>query len=133
MLAGVRLGLAIVVALFTSACLVNVEQVSDPSAAFARARAEAGKVQGRRGPAHQLNVLAWDPQDQELVRVSIPMWLAREAAGDGELDLDLDDDQAKLERRLKKRVTLEQLEQASLGTLLEVEEHDGERVMVWLR
>ena len=133
MLAGVRLGLAIVVALFTSACLVNVEQVSDPSAAFARARAEARKVQGRRGPAHQLNVLAWDPRDQELVRVSIPMWLAREAAGDGELDLDLDDDQAKLERRLKKRVTLEQLEQASLGTLLEVEEHDGERVMVWLR
>ncbi len=131
--AGARLGLAMCAALLASACLVNVEHVKDPGAAFAKARAEASRVQGQRGPAQHLNVLAWDPGDQELVRVSSPMWLARKAAGDGELDLDLDDDEARLERRLKRRVKLEELERAGLGTLVEVEEDDGERVLVWLR
>ncbi|HKC12026.1 MAG TPA: sigma factor, partial [Vicinamibacteria bacterium] len=60
-----------------SACFVEVHKVSDPRAAFEKARAEAQRYQGKPGPGHELNVLVYDGHDGELVRVSLPLWLVR--------------------------------------------------------
>jgi hypothetical protein len=109
--------------------------VGDPRAAFAEARDEALAVQGRPGPARELNVLVWDRDDRQLVRVSLPMWLVRKAESAAhEVEYDLDDEQAEhVHRTLRRHVRLEDLEKAGLGVLVEVEEDDGEQVLVWLR
>jgi hypothetical protein len=108
-------------AILQAGCLVHVERVDDPTAtaAFRTARAEALQYQGRPGPARQLNVLVYDPGDKEMVRVSVPMWLARKAAGRVDWDA--------------RRLRLEDIERAGLGILAEVDEEDGEQVLVWLR
>jgi hypothetical protein len=127
-----RLGAAVLAAALTSACLVDVRKVDDPREAFDRARSEASRLHGRRGTAASLNLLAWDPHDHELVRLSIPLALVRKL-DDADLDLDLDERGERLERRLKGRLTLRELERAGLGILVEVDEEDGERVLIWLR
>jgi hypothetical protein len=130
------LGLVLAAAL-QAACLVTVEQVSNRAAAtaFDKARAEAQAVAGRRGPAHELNVLAYDPGDRELVRVSVPMWLARKVAHEGHPEISSEDDSAedRAARAVARHVTLKELEGAGLGVLVEVAEDDGEQVLIWLR
>jgi hypothetical protein len=130
------LGLVLAAAL-QAACLVTVEQVSDRAAttAFDKARAEAQAVAGRRGPAHELNVLAYDPDDRELVRVSVPMWLARKVAHEGYPETSREDDSAedRAARAVARHVSLKELERAGLGVLVEVAEDDGEQVLIWLR
>jgi hypothetical protein len=120
--------------LASSACLVQVSRVRDPGPAFRDARAEAARYAGRPGPARHLNVLVWSPDDGELVRVSVPMWLVRRAARHAEWDeVDLHDEDGQVKEILKRRIRLEDLEKAGLGTLVEVEEEEGEQVLVWLR
>ena len=76
----------------TSGCLVEIDRVADPGAAFAQARREAARFQGRPGPAHTVNVLVYGHDDSQLVRVSVPMWLARKVAKhEGNFDADLGD------------------------------------------
>ncbi len=110
-------------------CLVDIEQVSDPGPAFAEARAEAARVEGRRGPADRLEVLVYDRKDEQLVRVSLPMWVV-EKMGDEEIDIDLDDETAK---HVRSHLKLSELKTAPLGPLVEVEEEDGDQVLVWLK
>jgi hypothetical protein len=111
-------------------CFVQIDHVSDPTRAFSEARAEAARLSGRQGPAHEVNVLVFEPEDHELVRVSLPLWLVRKLArGEGHLD----DDADRAFRSVKAHVRLEDLERAGLGTLVEVESDDGEQVLVWLR
>lgn len=115
-----------------AACLVQVTKVSDAGPLFERARREAQRYQGRRGPAHELNVLVFNPGDRELVRVSVPMWIVRAAERrvDWEKELGDDDDVA---RRVRRHVRLEDIEKAGLGILAEVEDEDGEQVLIWLK
>lgn len=130
-----RIGLlAVVVAVLGWGCFVEVTHVRNPEPLFREARAQAARHAGRPGPAHELNVLAYDPQDRELVRVSLPMWLVRKAERHGNWDLDLDDARGeRAKRSLKRHLRLEDIERAGLGILLEVEEDDGEQVLVWLQ
>ncbi len=122
----------LVAGLLGAGCLVQVDHVKDPSQAFREARAEAARFQGRPGPARQVNVLAYDPDDHELVRVSLPMWLCRKLDHHTQLDFDGDGEE-RAARAVKRHVRLEDLEKAGLGVLLEVEEGDGEQVLIWLR
>jgi len=130
------LGLA-VAALSLGACLVQITHVTDPRPIFGEARAEAERLTGRPGRAHELNVLVWNRDDRELVRVSLPMWIVRKA----ERRIDWDDDDAfDGDRRAKdhvrealRHVRLEDLEKAGVGILAEVEEEGGDQVLVWLR
>lgn len=130
-----RIGLlAVVVAVLGWGCFVEVIHVRNPEPLFREARAQAARHAGRPGPAHQLNVLVFDPKDRELVRVSLPMWLVRKAERHGDWDLDLDDARReRAKRSLKRHLRLEDIERAGLGILLEVEEDDGEQVLVWLQ
>jgi hypothetical protein len=131
-----RLPLLLVTVLAGSACFVRVEHVRDPRPAFDAARREAESLQGRRGPAKELNVLVYEASERKLVRVSIPMWLARkiESKVDWEKEVDWDsDDQERAARRMRRHVNLREIEKAGLGLLVEVDEDDGEQVLVWLR
>jgi hypothetical protein len=129
------LAVAILGGLLATGCFVSVTHVSNPSAAFDEARREAARVAGRPGPARSLQVLVYDPGDRELVRVSLPMWLVRKL--DHEVDLDDEDWDAeggdKVRDALRGRISLRDLEKSALGTLIEVEEEDGEQVLVWLK
>jgi hypothetical protein len=127
------LGVVLAAGLAT-ACFVEIRHVSDPSEAFREAKAEAERLQGRPGPAHHVNVLVYDRDDGELVRVSLPMWLVRKIHHDGEIDLDGDDDGYEhWKRTVRRHVNLNDLAKAGLGVLVEVEEDAGDRVLVWLR
>jgi len=131
------LGLAIAaLSLGEAGCLVQITHVADPRPIFGEARAEAERLTGRPGRAHELNVLVWNRDDRELVRVSLPMWIVRRA----ERHIDWDDDAFDGDRRAKdhvrealRHVRLEDLEKAGLGILAEVEEEGGDQVLVWLR
>jgi hypothetical protein len=132
-------GLAVVVAaVLSSGCLVKVHKSSaaDAASAFREARAEIARLQDRPGRAEELNVLVYDPSDREMVRVTIPIWLALKAERHVDWDdADFDDDDVgeRVARRLKHRVDLRELEKAGRGMLVEVEEDGGEQVLVWLR
>ena len=125
---------SLLVAILTTGCFVEVNHVDDPRPAFNRARAEAAAVAGRPGRAHQVNVLVFEPDDQQLVKVSIPLWLARKIAKHegGEMD-EGDEVGERVQRRLEHRLKLEDLEKAGRGTVVEVEDDDGSQVLVWLR
>jgi hypothetical protein len=111
-----------------SGCLVNVRQVDDPAPAFAKAHAEAASVQGTGKPG-SLNVLVYDPTDHALVRVSAPLWLVRKA---GDIAIgDEEGDEGKQFARLCLRP--ENLEKAGRGVVVEVDEEQGDHVLVWLR
>ena len=119
-----------------AACLVQITRVSDATPVFERARQEAQRYSGRRGPAHELNVLVFDPGDRQLVRVSVPMWLVRAAERRVHWEKEIaghDGDHDQIARRVRRHVRLEDIEKAGLGILAEVEEEDGEQVLVWLR
>jgi hypothetical protein len=141
-----RLAGAVVIAaagLFAGGCLIQVQidEVRDPGPAFKRARSEALRVQGRRGPAHELHALVYEKDEGRLVRVTLPMWVVRKI--EGKIDWDDDDRRRRdhdarergdrLEKRLRRHVTLEDIEKAGLGILVEVEEDDGAQVLVWLQ
>jgi hypothetical protein len=129
-------GLAVVIlgACLASGCFVSVTRVANPAAAFDEARAEAARYAGRPGPARSLQVLVYDPGDRELVRVSLPMWIVRKIEHEADWDDEWDDQGGdKVRHALRGRLTLRDLERSALGTLIEVEEEDGEQVLVWLK
>jgi hypothetical protein len=131
-----RMAVAGLVALLGTGCFVDVTHVSDPEPAFRKARAEAESLARRKGPARSVQVLVYDPDERELVRVSVPMWLARRVEKESnwdEVDLDSAEDGDRALRALGGRISFKDLERMGLGTLIEVEEEDGEQVMVWLR
>jgi len=131
-----RMAVAGLVALLGTGCFVDVTHVSDPEPAFRKARAEAESMAGRKGPARSVQVLVYDPDERELVRVSVPMWLAHRIEKESnwdEVDLDSAEGGDRALRALRGRISFKDLERTGLGTLIEVEEKDGEQVMVWLR
>ncbi len=124
----------------SAGCFVKVEHVANPESRFRAALDEAGTYQGRSGPAREPNVLVYDSSDGEMVRVSIPVWLAnklvRHVKAD-DIDLDSDDSEAdqRVARALKRslrRGDLRDLSALPLGILASVES-DDERVLVWMK
>ncbi len=127
--------MATLAAVLETGCLVQITKVADPRPIFAQARLEAGRYAGRRGPAHEVNVMVWDADDQQLVRVAVPMWLVKKMERHVDWDdVGMDDEGGnRVRRALKRHIAIEDLEKAGLGTVIEVEEHDGEQVLVWLK
>jgi len=106
--------------------------VDNPGAAFAKARAEVARVQGRPGRPGHLEVLVYDRAEGQLVRASLPMWLVHKMDDGDDIDLDFEEG-GDTARRVKGRLRLEDIEKAGRGVLVEVEEEDGDLVLVWLR
>jgi hypothetical protein len=127
------LGLALL-ALVPAACLVEIREVRDPASAFREARAEAERDQRRPGRAHRINVLAFDADEGRLVRVSVPLWLARKIEG----HIDLGDEggralERSFGRKVARRIRIDDLAAAGRGLIADVEDDDGGQVLVWLR
>lgn len=120
-----RLAVLVAVVLAAAGCLVETREVRDPAPAFDAARGAAARVQGRPGPARQLNILAYDPHDHELTRVRLPLWLAKKALREGDLDAG-----GEAGERAVARLRERGLERVPLGTLVEADD-DGERVLIW--
>jgi hypothetical protein len=77
-------------------------------------------------PPKNLYVLAFDPDDGRIVRVSIPFWLLRMQAGDATIDfngnrMDLED----------LKLTVEDLERYGPTLIVDHQESGGDRVLVW--
>jgi hypothetical protein len=126
--------LAVILAAATqAACLVQITRVSDAGPVFEQARREALRYQGRRGPAHELNVLVFERDEGKLVRVSVPMWIVRAAERRVDWEKEMYEGRDDVAWRVRRHVRLEDIEKAGLGILAEVEEEDGEQVLVWLR
>lgn len=123
----------LVAAVLAAGCLVEIEKVADPRAAFASARAEVARVQGRPGRPGHLEVLVYDRAEGQLVRASLPMWLVHEMHEGDDVDLDFGAEGGEAARRVRSRLRLEDVEKAGRGVLIEVEEEDGDQVLVWLR
>jgi hypothetical protein len=122
------LALAVAAAVLGAGCYLEVEKVDDPGPAFAQARREVSRVQGRSGPPKNLRALVYDHEERELVRARLPVSLV-EKVDDGGIDLDLGDE---AEERVRAQLRLGDLRDAPLGPLVEVDEEDGDRVLVWL-
>jgi hypothetical protein len=121
--------LAVAVAVLLGAgCYLEVDTVDDPGPAFAEARRQASRVEGRPGPPENLWALVYDNEKGELVRARFPVGVV-ENVDDGGIDLDLGDE---AEERVRAHLRLGDLEDAPLGPLVEVEEEDGDQVLVWL-
>jgi hypothetical protein len=128
-----RIGLVAAAALLIAGCYVNVRHVSDAGPAFAEARREAAELKGQSGRPETLNILAYDPDDKELVRVQVPMWMAEKIGENGDVEVELDgEDRERMRRHLERDLRLEDLQKAGYGVLVEVHEDGGERVLIWL-
>jgi len=115
-------------------CLVHVDHVRDPGPAFKDAYEEASRAGRRGGSPGKLALLAYDSDDGELVRLELPLWMVRKVCDeDGGFDIDLDGRDEERARKLRRRIRWEDIEDAGPGVLLEVEDDDGQRVLVWLR
>jgi hypothetical protein len=122
-------------ALLETGCIVQITKVADPRPIFQQARLEAERYAGRPGRARQVNVLVYEPDKGQLIRVSVPIWLVKKMEHHMDWDeIDVDDEDADhVKRVLKRRIRLEDIEKAGLGMLVEVDEEDGEQVLVWLK
>ena len=128
-----RWAAVLALAVLETGCFVTVTKVADPRPVFAQARLEAEKQAGRTGPARAIHVLVYDPDDKKLVRASVPMWLAKKLDRAEWKDVELDEETEDVGRLLRRRIRLADIERAGLGTFVEVDEEDGEQVLVWLK
>jgi hypothetical protein len=84
------------------------------------------KVPERVSSPEALNVLAFDPDDGRVVKVSIPFWLLRMRMRDTRIDfngnrMDLED----------LKLTVEDLERFGATLIVDHKSQSGERVLVW--
>jgi hypothetical protein len=97
----------------------------DERGRFLRANADRAAQPTARRP-DQLYVLAFDPDDERIVKVTIPFWLLRFKARGATVDfnggrLDLED----------LKLTVEDLERFGPTLIVEHKSARGERVLVW--
>jgi hypothetical protein len=120
-------------AVVASGCLLHVDHVSDAGAVFREAREQAAEARTRGGAPRVLGLLAYDADDGELVRLEVPIDLARRTCEkEGGFGVTLGGKHERMARRLRHRWRWEDVGDAGPGVLLEV--HDaGERVLIWLR
>ena len=97
----------------------------DERGQFLRANTDRAARPGAKTP-DQLYVLAYDPDDQRVVKVAIPFWLLRFKKHGATVDfnggrLDLED----------LKLTVEDLERFGPTLIVDHQEPSGERVLVW--
>jgi len=113
---------------------VSIHHVDDPTAAIGAARAEAQRLQQQPGHAHRINVLVFDPDDGEMVRVSLPIWLASKFEHQAGLGAEAGRAMDRgVGAELARHITLKELAAAGRGLIADVEDEDGSQVLVWLR
>jgi hypothetical protein len=74
-----------------------------------------------------LHVVAFDPADNHLKRLTLPFWLLRLSGSSGEIKIGDD----VLENVRGARLSVKDVEDAGPGLLIDHAERDGRRVLVW--
>lgn len=88
-------------------------------------RANVDRPAGTERP-QTLNVMAFDPHDEKVVRMELPFWLLRLKGGGGRFDIGRSNvDLARM------RLTVEDLERYGPILILDQKDTDGSRVLVW--
>ena len=88
-------------------------------------RANTDRPAGTQRP-QTLNVMAFDPRDEKVVRVELPFWMLRLKMGGGRFDIGRSNvDLARM------RLTVEDLERFGPALILDQKDTDGSRVLVW--
>lgn len=88
-------------------------------------RANVDRPAGTQRP-QTLNVMAFDPHDEKVVRLELPFWLLRLKGGGGRFDIGRSNvDLARM------RITVEDLERYGPILILDQRDTDGSRVLVW--
>lgn len=89
--------------------------------------AERARTNPSAAPIQNLHILAWDPSEDKLVRLTIPWWLVRmKSSGGVRLNSGtsiFDDDDVSL--------GVEDLERHGPGLILDASDRRGQRVLVW--
>lgn len=88
-------------------------------------RANTDRPAGGQRP-QTLNVMAFDPRDEKVVRLELPFWLLRLKSGGTRFDIGRSNvDLARM------RITVEDLERYGSILILDQKDTDGSRVLVW--
>jgi hypothetical protein len=88
-------------------------------------RANVDRPAGTERP-QTLNVMAFDPHDEKVVRMELPFWLLRLKGAGGRFDIGRSNvDLARM------RLTVEDLERYGPILILDQKDPDGSRVLVW--
>lgn len=81
-----------------------------------------------RVPLTGLRVLAWEPRDRKLVRLTLPFWMLRLGGGHR---IRLSGREAALGSDVSLNVTADDLERRGPGLILDYATPRGERLLVW--
>jgi hypothetical protein len=88
-------------------------------------RANVDRPPGTQRP-QTLNVMAFDPHEEKVVRMELPFWLLRLKGSGGRFDIGRSNvDLARM------RITVEDLERYGPILILDQKDTDGSRVLVW--
>ena len=88
-------------------------------------RANTDRPNGTQRPSN-LNVMAYDPDDEKVVRMEIPFWLLRLKSGGSAFNFGSGDFDLK-----KLRLTVEDLEKFGPTLIVDHKDRKGARVLVW--
>lgn len=84
----------------------------------------------RKTPIEALHVMVWEPSEERVVSLTIPFWLIRMTNG-RPIKLSASDDGREVAPQLK--ITADDLERFGPGLILQYNDEDGERVLVWAK
>jgi hypothetical protein len=100
--------------------------------AFRAALQQVDRIQStpaaERGKPRTLRVLAYEQDDDELVKLSVPLWLVRKVAQHA---VDSEEASRDLEQIARHGVTIDQILSGGRGMMLQADE-DDEKVLIWL-
>lgn len=88
-------------------------------------RANTDRAAGTQ-PPKTLNIMAFDPREEKVVRLELPFWILRLKSGGARFDIGRSN--VDLERM---RLTVEDLERYGPILILDQKDTDGSRVLVW--
>jgi hypothetical protein len=88
-------------------------------------RANVDRPNGTQRP-QTLNIMAFDPHDEKVIRMELPFWMLRLKSGGSRFDIGRNNvDLARM------RITVEDLERYGPILILDQKDTDGSRVLVW--
>jgi hypothetical protein len=88
-------------------------------------RANVDRPNGTQRP-QTLNIMAFDPHDEKVIRMELPFWMLRLKSGGSRFDIGRSNvDLARM------RITVEDLERYGPILILDQKDNDGSRVLVW--
>jgi len=127
-------GLALIALLALPGCWVWID--SNPrnvDAVFREALDEVERIQSvpsaERGKPHRVRLLVYDEGDDQLVKLSVPLWLVRRIA-----DHQAEDEPeagARTEELARYGLSVDRILEGGRGVLLQADE-DDEKVLIWL-